>query len=85
MADNSDVPASSSGMRLPGHLSRASSKVPDVKGKSVRYAVELFARAGVVPEIKGSGTHVVKQSPQPGTPWPEEGKAASYILWLSEK
>ena len=84
MAENSDVPASS-GMRLPGHLSRASSKVPDVKGKSVRYAVELFARAGIVPEIKGSGTRVVKQSPQPGTPWPEEGKAASYILWLSEK
>lgn len=84
MAENSDAPAAS-GMRLPGHLSRASSKVPDVKGKSVRYAVELFARAGVVPEIKGSGTRVVRQSPQPGTPWPEEGKAASYILWLSEK
>ena len=84
MAENGDVPAAS-GMRLPGHLSRASSKVPDVKGKSVRYAVELFARAGVVPELKGSGTRVVKQSPQPGTPWPEEGKAASYILWLSEK
>ena len=84
MAENSDAP-SASGMRLPGHLSRASSKVPDVKGKSVRYAVELFARAGVVPEIKGSGTRVVRQSPQPGTPWPEEGKAASYILWLSEK
>lgn len=73
------------GMRLPGHLARAGSRVPDVMGKTVRNAVELFARAGVVPELKGSGSRVVRQTPAPGTAWPEEGKAAEYILWLSER
>ena len=72
-------------MRLPGHLAKASSRVPDVTGKSVRNAVELFARAGVVPELKGSGTRVVKQTPPPGGDWPEEGKNTEYILWLSER
>lgn len=73
------------GMRLPGHLARAGSRVPDVMGKTVRNAVELFARAGVVPELKGSGSRVVRQTPAPGTAWPEEGKGAEYILWLSER
>ena len=73
------------GMQLPGHRSRASTKVPDVRGKSLRNAVELFARAGVVPELKGNGTKVVKQSPPAGSDWAEEGKNVRYILWLSEK
>ncbi|MDE7241015.1 PASTA domain-containing protein, partial [Desulfovibrio sp.] len=72
-------------MRLPGHRARASSHVPDVMGKSVRNAVELFARAGVVPELKGTGSRVVRQSPPAGAAWPEEGKRADYILWLSER
>lgn len=71
-------------MKLPGHRSRAASQVPDVMGKSVRNAVELFARAGVVPELKGTGGRVVRQSPPAGAAWPEEGKQADYILWLSE-
>ena len=78
-------PQQAEGMRLPGHLAKASSKVPDVMGKSVRNAVELFARAGVVPELKGSGSRVVKQTPAPGVAWPEEGKDIEYILWLSER
>ena len=73
------------GMRLPGHLAKAGSRVPDVMGKTVRNAVELFARAGVVPELKGSGSRVVKQSPLPGTAWPEDDRGAEYILWLSER
>ena len=73
------------GMRLPGHRARAASHVPDVMGKSVRNAVELFARAGVVPELKGTGSRVVRQSPPAGTAWPEEGKRTDYILWLSER
>ena len=73
------------GMRLPGHLAKAGSRVPDVMGKSVRNAVELFARAGVVPELKGSGSRVVKQTPAPGVAWPEEDNKAEYILWLSER
>ncbi|MBQ9406163.1 MAG: PASTA domain-containing protein [Desulfovibrio sp.] len=73
------------GMNLPGHLAKAGSRVPDVMGKTVRNAVELFARAGVVPELKGTGTRVVRQIPAPGTVWPEERKSAEYILWLSER
>lgn len=71
-------------MRLPGHLTKASDKIPDVQGKTVRNAVELFARAGVVPELKGQGSHVIKQSPAPGSNW-SENKEQPYILWLSEK
>lgn len=41
----------------------------------MRNAVELFARAGVVPELKGSGSRVVRQSPPPGVAWPSKGKA----------
>lgn len=73
------------GMQLPGHLARASSLVPDVMGKSVRNAVELFARAGVVPELKGSGNRVVRQSPPPGSPWPPLDKKGDCVLWLSER
>jgi cell division protein FtsI (penicillin-binding protein 3) len=63
--------------------------VPDVVGKTVRSAVELFARAGILPELKGEGPRVVRQEPAPGTPWPDEkdaaGKKVQYILWLSEQ
>ncbi|MDO5483507.1 MAG: penicillin-binding transpeptidase domain-containing protein, partial [Desulfovibrionaceae bacterium] len=72
-------------MQLPGHLAKAGSRVPDVLGKSVRNAVELFARAGIVPELKGTGSRVVKQSPPAGTAWPGEGTKVDYILWLSER
>ena len=84
---NSPAPALRSGpsMQLPGHLARASSQVPDVMGKSVRNAVELFARAGIVPELKGSGNRVVRQSPPPGTDWPKADGKVEYILWLSER
>ncbi len=71
-------------MRLPGHLAKAASQVPDVTGKSLRNAVELFARAGIVPELKGSGARVIKQSPPPGSAWIKNGGKMDYILWLSE-
>ncbi|MBQ7606791.1 MAG: transpeptidase family protein, partial [Desulfovibrionaceae bacterium] len=71
-------------MDLPGKLAKAAKYVPDVKGKSLRNAVELFARGGVVPEVKGSGNHVVRQSPEPGSKWPEVGDGKC-VLWLSEK
>ncbi|WP_297848728.1 penicillin-binding protein [uncultured Desulfovibrio sp.] len=85
LAKTADAPRRAPAMQLPGHLARASSRVPDVMGKSVRNAVELFARAGVVPELKGSGTRVVRQSPPAGTAWPEDGTSVHYILWLSER
>jgi len=59
--------------------------VPNVVGKSVRSAVEQFAKGGIVPEIKGSGQHVVRQYPLAGQAWPEADIANEYILWLSKR
>ncbi len=85
-AELSNRPANAAdALRLPGHLARPSATVPDVTGKTLRNAVELFARAGIVPELKGEGMRVVRQSPAAGSPWPEEGdEKARYILWLSD-
>ena len=66
LARTADAPQRATVMQLPGHLAKAASRVPDVMGKSVRNAVELFARAGVVPELKGSGSRVVRQSRRNG-------------------
>jgi cell division protein FtsI (penicillin-binding protein 3) len=63
--------------------SAASDKhVPDVVGKSVRMAVEVFAGRGIVPVIKGEGQKVVRQSPEAGTHWPA-GQEVECVLWLS--
>lgn len=56
--------------------------VPDVVGKPVRRAVEMFATKGRVPVLKGTGQTVVKQSPEPGAAWQDDKE---YILWLSER
>ena len=71
--------------QMSGQLAKAGSRVPDVMGKTVRNAVELFVRAGIIPELKGNGDRVVRQSPPAGSRWPGEEPGASYILWLSEK
>ena len=63
--------------------SHGSSIVPAVTGMGLRNAVEIFANEGVVPVIKGRGGFVVRQSPEPGRPWPD-GKRES-ILWLEER
>lgn len=59
-------------------------QVPNVCGKSLRYAVEAFARKGIIPTVRGDGFFVKKQSPAPGIAWPKEG-AQNYVLWLSER
>ena len=59
--------------------------VPDVMGKSVRRAVEMFAQQGLVPVIKGEGAWVIRQSPEPGAPWNRESGIKECVLWLSEK
>lgn len=64
---------------------RAAAVVPNVVGKSVRNAVELFARGGIVPILKGEGQHVIRQSPAPGAAWPTEDRNGEYVLWLSER
>jgi cell division protein FtsI (penicillin-binding protein 3) len=58
--------------------------VPDVRGMSVRSAVELFAREAIMPVLKGQGSTVARQSPEPGTKWSYQPDA-QYVLWLEEK
>ncbi len=59
--------------------------VPDVVGQSVRRAVEMFARQGLVPVIKGEGARVVRQEPNPGVRWTgKEHAPRECVLWLSE-
>ncbi len=71
---------------LPGQLSKAPEVVPNVVGKTVRNAVELFARGGIVPILKGRGQRVVGQTPKAGSRWPKDGdvKKSQYVLQLSE-
>ncbi len=68
---------------LPGQASKATTVVPNVVGKTVRNAVELFARGGIVPILRGYGQRVVQQYPKAGTAWPTE-KGTEYYLQLSE-
>lgn len=61
---------------------------PAVVGMSVRKAVELFAQHGIVPEVKGSGTVVVRQEPAAGAvlpPLPGADKAPRGTLWLGNR
>ncbi len=66
----------------------ATGTIPDVVGKSVRQAVELFARQGLVPEIRGKGARVVRQSPSAGSARKKDASgtfpAVECVLWLSE-
>ncbi len=65
---------------------RDSGTVPDVVGQSVRRAVEMFARQGLVPVIRGNGSRVIRQTPEPGVRWTGKDSApASCVLWLSEQ
>ncbi len=68
---------------LPGQESKAASVVPNVVGKTVRNAVELFARGGIVPVLRGHGQRVIRQFPAAGEAWPT-GKSTEYYLQLSE-
>ena len=65
---------------------RDSGTVPDVVGQSVRRAVEMFARQGLVPVMKGNGARVVRQTPEPGVRWAGKDSApTTCVLWLSEQ
>jgi cell division protein FtsI (penicillin-binding protein 3) len=59
--------------------------VPDVVGRSLRSAVEVFARKGLIPEIKGHGGTVVRQQPAAGSPWPDNITESQYVLWVMEQ
>ena len=57
--------------------------VPDLRGLSLRRALEILIEHGVMPRIRGQGPVVDKQSPQPGS-----GSAGNspeqWTLWLSK-
>ena len=59
--------------------------VPNLVGLSVRRALEVLGKHGIVPSLKGNGMEITNQKPIPGEPWPEgadAGKADAFILWL---
>ncbi len=80
-----EVVAEGNSDSLSANMIRGGAVVPDVVGKSLRNAVEAFARSGVVPVLKGVGQRVVRQFPEAGKEWPESGKVGEYVLWLSER
>lgn len=61
--------------------------VPNIRGLTVRRALEVLARRGIVPVLKGQGTTIRDQKPGAGQPWPaeqqREGTDDVFILWLS--
>ncbi len=54
--------------------------VPNLNGVSVREAIECAVRNGVMPEIRGEGTVVVRHLPEKGEKWDE-----TMILWLGNE
>jgi hypothetical protein len=55
-----------SGERTPGTLSPPRG-LPDVRGESMRQALQVFRAYGVTTEVHGTGV-VERQSPPPGSP-----------------
>lgn len=58
---------------------------PDVTGKSLRRAMELFAQAGAVPEVRGDGLTVLRQEPPPGEACSRDGKPLPCVVWMSSE
>ena len=55
-------------------------------GQSLRRATELFAQAGVVPEVKGDGLVVVRQEPAAGSPCLDKnGKPLPCVVWMADE
>lgn len=94
MAAGSDVSSSTSGtsdFSTAGNSEDlvAGNVVPNVCGKSVRSAMELFTQKGIVPRVQGTGQIIVRQEPKAGTPWGsvvDSGeKKTEFTLWLGEQ
>lgn len=60
---------------------RTVTAVPDVRGLTVREALEVLVPCGVSLSVAGSGSVVERQMPSAGGPWPE-GKEVR--LWLAK-
>lgn len=75
-----------SGSEMRGRVDRScvipGEAVPDVRGLSLRRAMEIFAGKGVVPSLKGTGSVVARQEPSPGTPW--SSGTNQCVLWLQD-
>jgi cell division protein FtsI (penicillin-binding protein 3) len=64
--------------RTNGEQATNATLVPDLRGMPLRLAMEVLARRGSVPAVKGAGVVVARQSPEPGSEWKEE----NVVLWL---
>lgn len=56
--------------------------IPDLKGLPLRRAVEVLVRKGFVPDLRGKGMTIEKQTPAPGKEWPDKS-GKKITLWLS--
>ncbi len=57
-------------------------QIPDLRGLSLRRAMEILASLGIVPEIRGHGEQVQKQLPSPGPAGLEV--ETNWVLWLEK-
>lgn len=76
-----------SSLERPAHIPGADNfpkdRLPDVRGLSLRRAVEMMVTRGVVPRIKGQGNLVARQSPKAGSSW--KGRENTVTLWLDRR
>lgn len=56
--------------------------MPDLKGATVRQALEVLVGQDIVPTIAGQGILVERQKPSPGEKWPADKKCQ---LWLTQE
>lgn len=56
--------------------------MPDLRGVTMRQALEVLVSKGVVPVVSGKGVLVERQHPLPGAEWPRDKKCE---LWLTQE
>ncbi|NCD24273.1 MAG: PASTA domain-containing protein [Deltaproteobacteria bacterium] len=56
--------------------------MPDLKGATVRQALEILVGRNIVPVVSGQGVLVERQKPAPGEKWPADKKCR---LWLTQE
>lgn len=60
----------------------SNASMPDLKGATVREALEVLVGRNIVPVVSGQGILVERQKPSPGEKWPTDGKCQ---LWLTQE
>ncbi|MFP4516093.1 MAG: penicillin-binding protein [Desulfovibrionales bacterium] len=61
----------------------AEGMMPDLRGMSLKEAMEILATQGIVPTLEGSGIYIERQSPAPGSRKPKDGQR-DCRLWLTD-